>query len=254
MAYEFEGPVPLLSPQLIKETAAALKRAATRMKSAGNDESLARRWLAYGARAALRLSEAGYQEFNVFLAARPIDHGLANVRLSPSTGEPFPGSLASTWRHQQAEWIGFSCAASLLRNIAKSWFPEMFPPANREESQKLSMLDVRIAYTALAAHLVENCDDSKSNKRLTFDQLTLSITLDGKSATINNPKAFQIVKFLWKRIGKKTTRAHIRKAIAGLGASNAISDVLKELPSFIRDCIKSSTQRGFWIVLPKKCQ
>jgi hypothetical protein len=89
-------------------------------------------------------------------------------------------------------------------------------------------------------------------ERLTFDDETMTITLDGRSFRIEEPKAYRIVKLLQKRLGQTTTRANIRAEIHQMQGTNMVREMINTLPKKIQDCIGSNTRNGYWLVLPEK--
>lgn len=88
--------------------------------------------------------------------------------------------------------------------------------------------------------------------RITFDDATSTITLDGTQFRCETPKAYQIVKLLWEHLGETTHGKTIRDNITGLRATNALSATIKTLPRKIKDCVKSDTRNGYWLALPEK--
>ena len=93
-----------------------------------------------------------------------------------------------------------------------------------------------------------------AQQRLTFDDETLTITLDGKPFRTADPAAYNIVKFLAHpdRLAKYHPGSTIQATTPGLKGKNKIADKIGSLPKAIRDCIHSAPGRGRCFVLPPK--
>jgi hypothetical protein len=132
---------PALTPELIQQTIEALSTAAEEIDLAhlARDEARILRWMAHGARAALRLAEAGYADLNVMTVARSRDQ--------PDLNREIP--ISSQYRGRPAGWSGFRYAALVLIRCAAQWYPDKFPPSVGN-SDDVQPDNVRIAYRVLA--------------------------------------------------------------------------------------------------------
>jgi DNA-binding response OmpR family regulator len=106
---------------------------------------------------------------------------------------------------------------------------------------------------ANADHLQQ--DDTPSIfSRLRLDPQAHTIALDGREYSVENPRAFELYKFLVKSAGLPRTRADIRNAYQNrlFKGDKTIPRLLETLPAAIRKTIKSG-HKGYWIsLLPKK--
>jgi hypothetical protein len=135
---------PALTPELIQQTANALLTAADGIEtaSAAADNLGVLRWTAHGACAALRLAEAGYSEFAIFM----------NAPKDCQTQFPF----ARQYRGRPAEWRGFHFAAIVLMRWALAWYPHKFPPGASISENGPVIHDLQIAYRAIADRLAKS--------------------------------------------------------------------------------------------------
>jgi hypothetical protein len=137
MESDFHFAPAALSIGLVEATADSLRIAANQLKVA-TDASAVQRWTAHGARAGLRLAEAGHPNFALLLLAKE--------------GPGCPPAVKS-WRSKDATWKGFVSAAELLCSIVAVSFPETHPP--HDPSDCPSALDIQLTFSKLADLLQE---------------------------------------------------------------------------------------------------
>jgi hypothetical protein len=86
--------------------------------------------------------------------------------------------------------------------------------------------------------------------RLTFDDLTKTVTLDGKEFPVMDLKAYEIYKTIC-RDGSRSPiiKAGIRLKVQGVRGKKTIPALIARLPEKLRKTINTST-RGYGLVLP----
>ncbi|HEY7428848.1 MAG TPA: hypothetical protein VH682_31750 [Gemmataceae bacterium] len=85
--------------------------------------------------------------------------------------------------------------------------------------------------------------DGQNDERVTFDDGTQTITLDGNPVPVEDQKAYAVYKALYTdyRPGKPVKNATIQRQVKGLNGHNAVSDCIKNLPEALRNTIVSNT-------------
>jgi hypothetical protein len=88
------------------------------------------------------------------------------------------------------------------------------------------------------------------SRRLDVDEDTQSVTLDGQTATIKNPRAFKFFQLVSEAKGSCVPSEEIRSKIRGAPAR--LDRLIKELPDWVQDLIKSKRgwHGGYSIALP----
>jgi hypothetical protein len=90
---------------------------------------------------------------------------------------------------------------------------------------------------------------SQPKPRLTFDQSTWSITMDGLSFENLKPKAFLIYKAVSEN--PNITRQKLRSTIRGIKGDKTIPNALATLPDDLKQTVESDNS-GYWIRLPTR--
>lgn len=91
--------------------------------------------------------------------------------------------------------------------------------------------------------------DAPPSARLTFDDATLTVTLDGTSYPLGDPKAFLLYKAIATAEHPPLTNRQIRGRVRGLNATKAVPKRLKTLPEALQETI-STNKSGHWLQLP----
>jgi hypothetical protein len=105
----------------------------------------------------------------------------------------------------------------------------------------------QVAATALRV-LRDWCQPQSSHQRLRFDQDTYTVTLDGDTFKVNNPKAFLVLRTV-AEAGGPITRAALRGKVRGINGNKAVNTMRKSLPPPLAEILKSGPD-GFRIELP----
>jgi hypothetical protein len=170
------------------------------------------------------LSRAGYD-----WAKRLFDAGCVD--------ELTEDSLADTWNEQSLRdafrWLrvfiaGLSGEGAVLPGLGH-------PPA----------LAVPLPETAMTP-------PSAPAERMTFDERTMIITIDGRPCPMEDGKSFVFVRFLYEtgKPGQSVKNDTIKKNIAGLEGHNAIPRFIRMLPQAIQNIIfQDRSDGGRYIVL-----
>jgi hypothetical protein len=90
-------------------------------------------------------------------------------------------------------------------------------------------------------------------ERMTFDERTMIITIDGRPCPMEDGKRFVFVRFLYEtgKPGQSVKNDTIKKNIAGLEGHNAIPRFIRTLPQAIQNIIfQDRSDGGRYIVLP----
>lgn len=94
--------------------------------------------------------------------------------------------------------------------------------------------------------------ETPSADRISFDDLTTTITLDGAHYQIDDPAAYRIVKFLHGKAGETIKGPVIQRAVPGLGGRNAIGEKIKKLPKTIQVCVHGIRGTGYFFSMPQR--
>jgi hypothetical protein len=86
--------------------------------------------------------------------------------------------------------------------------------------------------------------------RLSFDDDTLTVTLDGTPHKVEDPKAYEVFKVIVGRESATITKMVIRSRVRGVSGQKTIPNLLKTLPRTLRNTVRVST-RGYWHQLPE---
>jgi hypothetical protein len=110
----------------------------------------------------------------------------------------------------------------------------------RERADSISLADLLAKLKGEA----NTAAPTPAAERLTFDDETLTITLDGERFPFDEGKAYAIYKFLHEKSREQTgipvTNAEIQRKIKGLNAHNAVPNLIKTLPAPLQDTIVSN--------------
>jgi hypothetical protein len=90
------------------------------------------------------------------------------------------------------------------------------------------------------------------DKRLSFNKLTWTVTLDGKPEQIQDPKAFAVYKAIADKKGGIITKAEIRGLVPGTRGQKTIRTLLDSLPRRLRSTVKTLCGRGYALQLPAR--
>jgi hypothetical protein len=86
-------------------------------------------------------------------------------------------------------------------------------------------------------------------ERLYLDSLTQTVTLDGETISIENPKAFRLYKAIAEMAGKPITRRDIRAKYPNeFRGDKKIRNLLNSLPEALSDTVESGFN-GYWLRL-----
>jgi hypothetical protein len=87
--------------------------------------------------------------------------------------------------------------------------------------------------------------------RLTFDDDTLTVTLDGTRYKVDNPKAYEVYKVIVRRDDNSPiTKPKIRAKVKQVAGQKTIPNLLDTLPPALRRTVRVDT-RGYWRELPE---
>jgi hypothetical protein len=100
------------------------------------------------------------------------------------------------------------------------------------------------------AQLTDSRSSQMSAPRLTLDQASHTIILDGTPYSGIDPTAFQIFEAIWKAGPEKMSSTRLTK-LRGLGSKN-ISRELNKLQEELRELVVGAGGSGYWIELPFK--
>jgi hypothetical protein len=87
------------------------------------------------------------------------------------------------------------------------------------------------------------------DERLTFDDNTLTVTLDGTPHRIKDPKAYAVFKTICARDTSTITKMQIRVRVKGVAGRKTIPHLIGTLPPTLQQTVKVGT-RGYWTELP----
>jgi hypothetical protein len=93
-------------------------------------------------------------------------------------------------------------------------------------------------------------NDRPPGKRLTFDDDTHTVTLDGTAHRIDNPKAYAVYKAIVQRETPTIRKAEISDKVKGVSGKKTIPSLIDTLPPALRKTVKRDTT-GYWHELPK---
>jgi hypothetical protein len=91
---------------------------------------------------------------------------------------------------------------------------------------------------------------STPERRLTFDDDTLTVVLDGKRHKIDDSQAYAVYKSIAQRDTPTITKRGIRSRVRGVRGQKTIPRLLGALPRVLHQTVQVST-KGYWLVLPK---
>src|SRR5262249_46401466 len=112
-------------------------------------------------------------------------------------------------------------------------------PTTHHEAQQ--MLDMVLMW-------VSQQERRTPEERLTVDDLTLTVTLDGKRFPDADPTAFQLFRAIYQGGGRPVSSSELME-LPGLRGKNIPREVNK-LPRALRDPVKGNRGKGYWIQLP----
>jgi hypothetical protein len=89
-------------------------------------------------------------------------------------------------------------------------------------------------------------------QRLLFDDVNHTITLDGVSHHVAEPKAYSVYKAIAQRPANMAyiTKKNIRLGIKGVAGQKTIPNLIKTLPHSLRKTVRPCPSRGYCIELP----
>jgi hypothetical protein len=93
--------------------------------------------------------------------------------------------------------------------------------------------------------------DVTFDKRLRFDDTTLTIFLDGKPFSNLHPNVYALYKQLKDEKGTPITRANIRTRDKRFKGDKTVSRLRERLPATLKRTVKSG-HAGYWLQLPEK--
>ena len=107
------------------------------------------------------------------------------------------------------------------------------------------------AASAAAVPVAPHEPDPPTGARLTFDEQTWTVTLDGVSYHVDDPKAFLVYRAIAEAEQQPVTNATIRSVVRGVAGRKAIRRQLDRLPPALLETISTNTT-GHCLVLPQK--
>jgi hypothetical protein len=90
-------------------------------------------------------------------------------------------------------------------------------------------------------------------ERLTFDEDTKAVILDGRRYPMENRTGFILIRFLWEKtkLNQPALIDDIKNNVPGLKRHNAVPHFVQTLPRPLQDIIRlDHSQGGRYIVLP----
>jgi hypothetical protein len=93
----------------------------------------------------------------------------------------------------------------------------------------------------------DHSTDGKPN-RLTFQDLTKTISLDGITHKVEDPKAYEVYKEIVKAGTRPITKAAIARIVPGCRGRKKIPSLLRTLPDPVRDTV-CTTRNGYHLDL-----
>jgi hypothetical protein len=115
-------------------------------------------------------------------------------------------------------------------------------------SQKHEMAVLR-ATRDMKREQADQTSAAPKKERLSFDPATSTISLDGKTYRVDDPKAFLLYEVLAKNLPLPLTRKGLRKLNSTFRGDKTVPRLREKLPRALRQTIKSTTA-GYRIELP----
>jgi hypothetical protein len=120
--------------------------------------------------------------------------------------------------------------------------------ANRDWEEMYLPVDLAIDVAAENTGGVEQAEEGHHAERLKWDDLTQTVTLDGRDHHIEDPKAYRIYRAIATAEQAPITKSDIRQQVKGVQGRKAISTRVQSLPTPLRDTIRVNTT-GYWLEL-----
>lgn len=169
---------------------------------------------------------------------------LSQARVAVSSAQAVSDPILLGVRHRVRERFGEFDAAAVRR--LKDWLiEECGLSADQAETIRLDELLQQLRRG-------QRGDAPEPPKRLTLDDATQTVTLDGEQYLIENPKTYGIFKAIYEKYspGNPVTNETIQRLVHGVRGKNAISNHLKKLPSALFKIIMTTTN-GKSLCLPR---
>jgi hypothetical protein len=105
----------------------------------------------------------------------------------------------------------------------------------------------------LIRELLESAQSHAQNRRLQCDPETLSVSLDGRTFALDDPRVFMVFSTIAEAVPRAMTKARIRARNPGQGLNGAktIPTLLKQLPPELRGILHAG-RFGYFIRVPLK--
>jgi hypothetical protein len=133
-----------------------------------------------------------------------------------------------------------------------NYYPQ-FPEGRREElpqDQRQELEALRLEALRLAKNRQSELDgNSRSPARVTLDDDSLTVTLDGTPYKVPDPAAYAVYKAILQRDRPRITKAGIRGKVKGVKGQKTIPRLIETLPKALQDTVRWNTH-GFWHELP----
>jgi hypothetical protein len=87
-------------------------------------------------------------------------------------------------------------------------------------------------------------------QRLVFDDMTRTVTLDGRAHEVSDPKVYEVYRVIAGAIPGALSKAQVSTQVKGVHGSKTIPSLLKKLPEPLRKTIETGPH-GYSVVLPR---
>jgi hypothetical protein len=185
---------------------------------------------------------------------------------SKSSAATLYGAPATPWERVVGKLIGKCQAAEMGETFVREWvareaeFSTSDPRAaelarlDSDETQRELLADLRSLFPREAGEWFgppEATQPDTFDSRLSFDETTHTIHLDGKSYSIAEPKAFALYMRLAAQKGAPITRQQLRSSDLRFRGDKTVPRLRDKLPRPLRNTVRSNNS-GYWLQLPDK--